>query len=375
VAIVAATFGDGRDICVEGESGLQAICPDLEWNRSLGQCRFPSGCRGQVYSGAEPDRLRGPNNYAYWADELCSWQYPAETWDQLIFTVRKGRAHGVVTTTPRPIPLLKRLLGLPSTVVTRGHTDENRANLSPAYIQTIVARYEGTRLGRQELAAELLEDAEGALWTRALLEANRVTRPPAMPRIVVALDPSVQSEGQGDACGIVVAGLGTDGHGYVLDDLTLHGSPHAWATAAVAAYHKWHADALVAEANNGGALVQVNIGTIPDAPSVKLVHASRGKHTRAEPIANLDEQGRIHHVGVFPALEDELCGWEPETTTASPNRLDARVWACTDLQIRPGAAGTLVIAAPAQPSSVRTRPHAAEEDEMAPLHYLRGEAW
>lgn len=333
VAVVAATFGDGRDTCVEGESGLKAICPDLEWNPSTGNMRFPSGCYGKLFSAERPERLRGPNNYAFWADELGSWFYGDATWDQLMFTTRKGASRGVVTTTPRPKPLLKRLIGLPTTHVTRGHTNENRSNLSEAFIQTTIARYEGTRLGRQELGGELLEDVEGALWKREWIEQHRVMALPELKRIVVAVDPSVQGEGTGDACGIVVAGIGMDGHGYVLEDRTLNGSPLEWARAAVAAYNLHKADALIAEANNGGALVQVNIERLQGAPSVKLIHASRGKQTRAEPIANLDQQGRIHHVGVLLDLEDEMFSWVPDEGK-SPNRIDARVYALTELQIR-----------------------------------------
>lgn len=333
VAVVAATFGDGRDTCVEGESGLKAICPDLDWNPSTGNMRFPSGCYGKLFSAERPERLRGPNNYAFWADELGSWFYGDATWDQLMFTTRKGASRGVVTTTPRPKPLLRRLMALPTTYVTRGHTNENRANLSEAFIQTTIARYAGTRLGRQELGGELLEDVEGALWKREWIEQHRVMALPDLTRIVVAVDPSVHGEGTGDACGIVVAGIGKDGHGYVLEDRTLNGSPLEWARAAVAAYNVHKADALIAEANNGGALVQVNIERLQGAPSVKLIHASRGKQTRAEPIANLDQQGRIHHVGVLLDLEDEMFSWVPDEGK-SPNRIDARVYALTELQIR-----------------------------------------
>ena len=332
VAVVAATFGDGRDTCITGETGLKGICPDLDFNPSNGNMRFPSGCYGKLFSAERPDRLRGPNNYAFWADELGSWFYQEQTWDQLMFTTRKGASRGVITTTPQPKPLLKRLIALPTTHVTRGHTNENRSNLSEAFITTTIARYEGTRLGRQELGGELLEDVEGALWKREWIDTHRVVTVPKFKRVVVAIDPSVQGEGTGDACGIVVAAIGFDGDGYVLEDRTLHGSPLEWANEAIAAYSVHKADALIAEANNGGALVQVNIGRIPGAPPVKLVHASRGKQTRAEPIANLDQQGRIHHVGVLLELEDEMFSWVPGEG-ASPNRIDARVWALSELQI------------------------------------------
>lgn len=333
MAIVAATLGDGRDTCVEGESGLQAIVPGLQWNRGYGEMTFPSGCKAKLFSGEEPERLRGPNNYFAWCDEIGSWRYQAETWKQLMYTLRKGKAQAVLSTTPRPSPLLKDIQERPTTVVTKGRTTDNLVNLSAAYYSNVVAPYVGTRDGRQELDAEDLEDVPGALWKQEWLDVFRVTAHPKLTKIVVGVDPSVQGEGTGDACGIVVAGVGIDGHGYVLDDVTLNGSPLEWGMAAVAAFNKYHATALIAEANNGGALVQVNIGRIAHAPPVKLVHAADGKKGRAQPVANLDQQGRIHHVGRFVALESEMTSWVPDEGK-SPNRIDARVWAMHELQIR-----------------------------------------
>ena len=224
---------------------------------------------------------------------------------------------------------IRELLSLSTTVVTRGTTYENRANLAPAFLDAIVRRYEGTRLGRQELNAELLEDNPAALWQRAKIEELRVTRHPALVRVVVGIDPQVGDGEDGAETGIVVAGLGTDGHGYVLDDRSLRASPLAWATAAVTAYHAHQADRIVAEANQGGAMVESTIRTAERSAPVKLVHASRGKQTRAEPISALYEQGRCHHVGTFPQLEDSMCEWVPGD--ASPDRMDALVWALTEL--------------------------------------------
>lgn len=336
LAIVAPTFADGRDTCIEGESGLKALHPDLEWNRSMGEMRFPSGAKGKLYSAEEPDRLRGPNNYWAWCDEIASWRRMKETWDMLMFTLRKGDARTVITTTPKPYPLLKGIKERPTTHLTRGRTYDNLSNLSQAYIANVITPYEGTELGRQELNAEDIEDVEGALWRRAMIEDRRETRAPELSRVVTALDPSATSTG--DEAGVITAGVGMcnckgkpELHGFVLSDDSIQGSPRAWANAGVTAYHKFHADCLVAEDNNGGEMVEVTISTVPSAPPVKRIHASRGKQTRAEPVSLLYEQGKVHHVGTFAKLEDEQCSWVPGD--ASPNRMDALVWALTELMI------------------------------------------
>ena len=337
IAIVAESFGEGRDVCIEGETGLKTLHPGIQFNRSLGELYFPdSGAKGKIYSAEDPDSLRGPNNYFAWCDEIAKWRYLKQTWDQLMFTLRKGDVRTVITTTPRPLPLLKAIKARESTHLTRGSTYDNLANLAPAYFENIIKPYEGTELGRQELNAEDIEDVEGALWQRSRIEATRVTRAPDLTRIVTAIDPSATAGG--DEAGIVTAGVGMcackgapELHGFVLADNSVQATPERWAAAAVTAYHLHKADKLIAESNNGGDMVRVTIGTIAGGPPVKLIHASRGKHTRAEPISMLYEQGKVHHVGAFPKLEDELCSWTPGG--ASPNRLDALVWALTETMI------------------------------------------
>jgi predicted phage terminase large subunit-like protein len=337
VALVAATAADARDVMVEGESGILAICPP--WNRpkyepSKRRLTWPNGAIATTYSADEPKRLRGPQHDGAWADELCAWRY-LETWDMLMFGLRLGRdPRVVVTTTPKPIAALRKLLGAQTTMLTKGSTYDNAANLAPAFMTDIIAAYEGTRLGRQELNAELLEDNPAALWKRvAMLDAYRVARVPELKRIVVGVDPS--ASGHGDECGIIVAGLGADGHGYVIDDRSRQGSPNEWATAAVAAYNVHKANYLVAEVNQGGEMVETVLRTVDRERQVtyKAVHASRGKYTRAEPIAALYEQGKVHHVGSFAYLEDQLCQWTPGDD--SPDRLDALVWALSELMLKP----------------------------------------
>ena len=337
IALIGQTDGDVRKVMVEGESGLLAISPPHfrpRWNPSRRLLTWPNGVLAETYSDEEPDRLRGPQHHAAWGDEPAKWRH-LDTISNLLLGLRLGEDTRLcLSGTPSNSPVFKTILKLPNQVVTGGSSRDNLANLAPSYKDQVLALYQGTRLGRQEIDGLLLDDVEGALWQMHWLDANRVTMAPDLARIVVAVDPSVEGEGAGDACGIVVAGIGTDGHGYVLADHTLNGSPLEWATAAVAAYHTYKADALIAEANNGGALVQVNLGRIDNAPHVGLVHASRGKHTRAEPVANLDQQGRIHHVGYLPVLEEEMCGWVPGEGK-SPNRIDARVWALSELHLKP----------------------------------------
>lgn len=336
IAIVAPTFADGRDTCVEGESGLKRIIPGLRWNRSMGEMIFPSGARGKLYSAEEPDRLRGPNHYFAWCDEFAAWRYQQPTWDMLMFTLRKGASQVVITTTPRPSALAREIQGRPSTVVTWGATYDNLSNLSAAYVNNIVKPYEGTALGRQELEAQDIDDVPGALWTRAQIEAARIADPPDLTRIVIAIDPAVSGGDKGDETGIVAAGVDGQGVGYVLDDKSLRASPATWAREAAALFHKLRADRIIAEANNGGEMVAHTLRTVdPDLP-ITLVHANRGKRLRAEPIAALYEQGRVRHVGTFPQLEDQMCTWLPGAS--SPDRLDALVWALGELMLNaPGA--------------------------------------
>jgi len=336
IAIVARTAADLRDVLVEGESGILSISPDWfrpKWTPSNRRLTWPNGSIATTYSAEEPDSLRGPQHHFAVVDELASWRYAESTWNNLMLGLRLGKDPRVLAaTTPRPTKLLKTLMAQPTTVVVRGSTYENLANLAPTFRDQIIARYRNTRLGRQELYAEILEDAEGALWKREeMIEAYRVTQFPDLVRVVVAIDPAVTSNAESDETGIVVVGIGKNGHGYVLDDLSLRASPQKWAEQAVAAYHKYRADRIVAEVNNGGDLVVFTLQTIDKSLPVKKLTATREKRTRAEPVAALYEQGRVHHVGTFPDLEDKLCSWEPGER--SPDRLDALVWCLTELML------------------------------------------
>jgi phage terminase large subunit-like protein len=327
---VAETAADVRDVVVEGESGILACAPP--WCRPIYQptkrrLTWPNGTIATTYSGDAPEQLRGPQHHHAWCDEVAKWRYAQEAWDNLELGLRLGQHPQVVaTTTPRPIPLLRQLLADRGTVVTRGSTYENTVNLASTFKDRVLSRYEGTRLGRQELYAELLEDTPGALWTRLLLEQTRVRQVPTLRRIVIGLDP-------GNEAGILVAGLGDDGHGYVLEDLSLSGSPATWAGQAIAAYHKYRANVIVAEANHGGDMVLTTIATQDAKVAARKVWASQGKYARAEPVSALYEKGLVHHVGLFAALEDQLCNWVPGEGLPSPNELDALVWALTDLML------------------------------------------
>lgn len=338
IALVGPTAADVRDTMVEGESGLLAIAPNSNrpiYEPSKRRLTWSNGVQATLFSSEEPERLRGPQHGAAWCDELCSWRNVRDTWGNLQFGLRLGRRpRQVITTTPKPVKLLKEIVKRDGqdVVVTRGRTSDNAANLAPSFLSQIVARYEGTRLGRQELNAELLEDAQGALWTRELIEKGRRDTLPPMRRIVVALDPAVSVSENADETGIIVAGLGTDDHGYVLEDASGKYSPIEWARRAIALYHKHGADRIVAEANQGGLMVETTVRTVDANVSFKAVHASRGKITRAEPIAALFEQFRIHLVGVSPELEDQLCTFEAGHQ-GSPDRFDAMVWAFTELMV------------------------------------------
>ena len=296
IAIVGRTFADARDTCVEGQTGLLSVLPRSSiraWNRSLGELILTNETRYKLYSADEPDRLRGPQHHRAWCDELAAWTYP-DAWDQLQFGLRLGDdPRTIVTTTPRPISLVRQLVEAATTHVTRGSTYENLDNLPAAYREQILGRYEGTRLGRQEILGELLADVEGAMWTRRMVEASKVRSHPALARIVVAVDPAVSSGPDSDLTGIVVAGLGEDGRGYVLWSGGVRLSPDAWARRVVGLYRHYEADRIVAEANQGGALVSAVLRTVDPTLPITLVHATKGKRTRAEPIAALWEQGRV----------------------------------------------------------------------------------
>ena len=329
VNLIGATADDARDIMIEGESGILAVCPTTErpvYVASKRRLEWPNGAISLIFTADEPERLRGKQHYKIWADELGSWRYP-EAWEQAMLGLRLGRKpQGIVTTTPKPTKLILELINDPRNVVTTGTTYENRANLAQGFFDYVIKKYEGTRLGRQELNAELLTDSPGALWKRENLDSSRVTKAPDLSRVVVGVDPSATSTG--DEAGIVTCGIAGDQY-YTLADDSVQGSPDTWARAAVTAYYRFMADCIVAEKNNGGEMVESVIRQVDPNVNVKLVWASRGKATRAEPIAAISEQGRDHHVGVFAQLEDELCMWVPGD--ASPNRLDAKVWAMTSL--------------------------------------------
>jgi phage terminase large subunit-like protein len=285
-----------------------------------------------LFSADAPERLRGPQHDAFWADELCAWRHASYAWDMLLLGLRLGaNPRGVITTTPKVMPLYKQLLTDPTVTVTASSTFQNADNLAPAFLADIVTRYAGTRLGRQELDADLVEDVEAALWRRPWIEQARVSKAPTLTRVVVAVDPAVTSGAQAHETGIIVAGRDDRGHAYILDDRSLRASPDAWARRAIGAYRDAKADRLVAEANQGGELVLHTLQMVDRNVPVSLIHATRGKRTRAEPVAALYEQGRVHHVGRFPTLEDQLCLWDAQAGEISPDRLDALVWAVTEL--------------------------------------------
>lgn len=335
VAIVAPTAADARDTCIEGESGLRGVIPGgmlHAWNRSLGELILTNGSRFKAFSAEEPERLRGPQHHRAWCDELAAWKYP-EAWDQLLFGLRLGqRPQAVVTTTPKPTSLIKGLLADPRSHVTRGRTMDNAANLAPSALARLKEKYEGTRLGRQELDAEILGDMPGALWAMSSLDAYRLRSVPECGRIVVAVDPAATNNPDSDEHGIIVAGL--DGQrGVVIEDASLKGTPAEWARRAVSLYRSYSADGIVVEVNQGGDMVSHVLRSVDPNVNIIEVRASRGKHVRAEPIAALYEQGRIVHAGAFPDLEGQMTqmtvhGYEGP---GSPDRLDAMVWAFTEL--------------------------------------------
>jgi len=335
-AVVAPTFGDARDTCAEGESGLIPILRQYDmlefYNRSNGEIRLKNGSRIKLFSADNPERLRGPQHHGAWCDELAAWRYP-DTWNQLQFGLRLGQdPKTIVTTTPKPMALIRELSKRDdgSVRVVRGSTFDNAKNLAESALVELRARYEGTRLGRQELYGEVLEDVEGALWTNAMIEDTRVDTTPALRRVVVAIDPSGGSSSGSDEQGIVVVGEGIDGHYYVLADRSTRLSPAGWAGVAVEAYREFDADRIVAERNFGGDMVESTIRQIDANVPVRMVTASRGKQQRAEPIAALYEQRRVHHKEPFKTLEEQMLTWTP-TSGVSPDRMDALVWALTEL--------------------------------------------
>jgi len=340
IALVGRTTADVRDVMICGESGLLSIYPACECPRYIASRRsveWPNGAIATCYSADKPDQLRGPQHDTAWADELASWQY-RDAWDQLMFGLRLGDdPRVVITTTPRPTPIIKELLADASTAIVRGSTFENKENLAAAFIDTIVQRYEGTRLGRQELYAEVLDDNPNALWKRTDIEKARISEAPHLRRVVVAIDPGVTSGEESAETGIVAVGQDDAGDFYVLRDASRRATPNGWARAAIAVCKALQGDRIIAEINNGGEMVEAVLRSVEPNIAYTAVHASRGKMTRAEPIAALYEQGRVHHVGFFPELEDQMCEWAPGEK--SPDRMDALVWGLTVLS---GSAPTTV---------------------------------
>ena len=339
IALIGETLSDARDVMVEGVSGLLAVHSKDErptWQWHLRKLTWPNGAIAKIFSAEDHESLRGPQFDAAWGDELAKWRNAEATWDMLQFGLRLGTdPKQLVTTTPRPTPLLKRLIDDPRTVMTHATTRANIANLAPGFLDTIVRRYEGSRLGRQELDGELIDDRADALWHRDQLDRMRLDEEPKdLRQIVIAIDPPATSGKKADACGIVAAGLDDEGICYILKDSTLQQiSPTGWATKAIALYHRLRADCVIAEVNQGGEMVTTILAGIdPDVP-VRSVRANRGKYLRAEPVSALYEQGRVRHVGNLADLEDEMCdfGLDGLSSGKSPDRLDAMVWAITHL--------------------------------------------
>lgn len=335
IALVARTPADARDYMIEGPGGFlrnihPAECPRYEPSKR--RLTWPNGSWATIYSDEAPDQLRGFSGDTAWLDEFAKFSHSRECWDNLQFGMREvsgDRPRQLITTTPRPLKILTEIEASAHTVTVIGSSYENRANLDPIWLGQTLAAYEGTRLGRQEIHAEILDDNPNALWQRSWIERLRVVRHPALVRIVVGVDPPGGDDESAAYAGIVVAGVGQDGHGYVLDDCSQRGTPEQWGRAAVTAYHKHKADRLIAEINYGGAMVASTLRAVDAAVPVKVVTASRGKQLRAEPISALYESNRVHHVGTYPELEDQMCEWVPGAK--SPDRLDALVWALTEL--------------------------------------------
>lgn len=339
IAIVGETYEDAREVMIEGPSGLCSVgFPESRpvYESSRHRVVWPNGATGHAFSAEDPEGLRGFQFEAAWADELCKWMYPEEAWSNLQFGLRLGdRPRQVVTTTPKPLPLLKKLLADDRTTTTRAATFANKGHLADAFLTQIAAAYEGTSLGRQELLGEIVEDRQGALWTSKLLANALVHEIPQLSRIIVAIDPPVTSGDQSDECGIIVAGVlgeGINSVAYILEDASCQGlSPSAWAARAVALLSKYQADRVIAEVNQGGDLVEEMLRLADHSVPYRAVRASRGKSARAEPVAALYEKGRVRHAKPFPQLEEQLINFSGAANEGSPDRLDALVWAVTEL--------------------------------------------
>lgn len=351
IALVGETYSDAREVMIEGASGLRAICYDAErphYEVSRRRLVWPEGAIAYCFSAEDPDGLRGYQFDAAWADELCKWRYAEETWSNLQLALRLGdKPRQVVTTTPRPAAIVKRLLQAKTTAVSRATSYANRENLSDAFFTEVVGQYEGTRLGRQELMGELVEGVEGALWSWSMIDAHRISLAPDLDRIVVAIDPPITSGPDADECGIIIAGktiIRDVEIAFVLSDWSQGGlTPRGWSERAVAAYHEYQADAILIEANQGGEMGKQLLHQVDPSLPVKPVHATRGKRLRAEPVAALYEMGRVRHVGAFSALEDQMTRFTGQLKgEKSPDRLDALVWALTDLLVKKKAANPAV---------------------------------
>ena len=345
VAVVTPTFGDIRRVAFGGVSGILKHLPreclmsgrGQGYNATASEIRLFNGSKIMGFSATEPDRLRGPQFHRAWCDELAAWQYP-DTFDQLQFGLRLGdKPQCVITTTPKPTPIIKNLISRTNICVTRGNTFENAENLAPSALSMLEEKYANTRLGRQELYAEIIDDIEGALWNRAMIDDFRVSDLPEMQRIVISIDPAVTSGENSDETGIIISGRAENNRYYVIDDISGRMSPDAWAQKAVNAYHEYNADKIVAEVNNGGDLVERLIRTVEAGVPYKAIRSSRGKILRAEPISALYEQGKVSHLGLFSELEQQMCSYTPETAK-SPDRLDALVFGLTELSASSGQA-------------------------------------
>ncbi|MEO0496304.1 MAG: terminase family protein [Pseudomonadota bacterium] len=338
IALIGETFADVRDVMVGGDSGLLACAPSQDrpnWVASRRTLEWSNGATAMAFSSEDPEALRGPQFEIAWGDELGKWVRAAETFDMLQFALRLGSApRQLITTTPRPVPTLKALLSAADTVTTRARTQDNAANLAPEFLAYVEERYGGSALGRQELAGELIEEVVGALWTRAMVAAAQ-GEAPTLGRIIVAVDPPAASHAKADECGIIVAGLADDGVAWVLDDLSVQGArPEQWAAIVADAACEYCADRVVAEANQGGDMVDAVLRSVEPNLPVKLVHATRGKHVRAEPVATLYARRKVRHARPMPTLEDQMCAFDGSRSGGSPDRLDALVWALTELVLQ-----------------------------------------
>jgi phage terminase large subunit-like protein len=337
IAIVAPTYDEARLVMIEGVSGVLSVHHAEErpkYEPSKRTLTWKNGSIAQIFSADEPDSLRGPQFDAAWCDELAKWKHADEAWMNVQMALRLGDIpQAVITTTPRPTKLIRELMSDAATVITRSRTLDNSNQLAPSFLKDIITRYGNTTLGRQELDGELVADDPNALWRRDTIELSRRKSVSDLKRIVVAVDPPTTSHAKSNACGIVCVGLGVDGRCYVLEDASVKRMrPLQWAERVVTVYKRWNADRIVAEVNQGGDMVRELLLQVDNSVPIKTVHAARGKQARAEPVAALYEQGRISHVGGFAALEDEMCSTIGEGK--SPDRLDALVWAVTELMLR-----------------------------------------